>query len=277
MNDQENSQVAELIAGEVLGDLSQEERSELNRLKAFSPHEQHDALSHELEVAAASLQRAGASTKMGIPAALAESIRAAGYMAIRDLPPPASTRSDQPTVITLETTTTRREKMAWACVAALALICASMGVSLILNQGSDPNKKAVANVLETPIEKHRRLSNIASATQATWGEGKTPFENQVSGDVIWDSESQTGVMRFVDMPINNPTQQQYQLWIIDPERDDEPVDGGVFDIAQDGEVFIEIDPKLNVIRPTAFAITIEKPGGVVVSTQEQLPLLAAVQ
>jgi anti-sigma-K factor RskA len=85
-----------------------------------------------------------------------------------------------------------------------------------------------------------------------------------------------GFMRLIGMPINDPLQEQYQLWIIDPLRDDEPVDGGVFDIAESGEVIVPIQAKLHVTKPAAFAITIEKPGGVVVSTQERLPLLAVV-
>ncbi len=87
-------------------------------------------------------------------------------------------------------------------------------------------------------------------------------------------------MRFVGLPKNDPSVEQYQLWILDPERDDEPVDGGVFDSdgsGKNGEFFVLIDPKLNVVSPAAFAITIEKPGGVVVSSQERLPLIAMVQ
>ncbi|MCU0709749.1 MAG: hypothetical protein MUF23_15805 [Pirellula sp.] len=42
------------------------------------------------------------------------------------------------------------------------------------------------------------------------------------------------------------------------------------------EAIIAIHAKLRVNQPKAFAVTIEKPGGVVVSTQEQLPLLAVV-
>ena len=78
------------------------------------------------------------------------------------------------------------------------------------------------------------------------------------------------------MPVNDPGVEQYQLWIIDPRRDDEPIDGGVFDISKSGEVIVPINAKLDVISPQAFAVTIEKPGGVVVSTQERLPLLAKV-
>ena len=39
----------------------------------------------------------------------------------------------------------------------------------------------------------------------------------------------------------------------------------MFDVTKDGEVIIPIDAKLAVASPAAFAITVERPGGVVVS------------
>jgi len=66
------------------------------------------------------------------------------------------------------------------------------------------------------------------------------------------------------------------LWIIDPSRDEKPIDGGVFDITSDIESIVPINAKLAVGQPTVFAITVEKPGGVVVSDQKRLPLIAKV-
>ncbi len=43
------------------------------------------------------------------------------------------------------------------------------------------------------------------------------------------------------------------------------------------EVVVPIAAKLDVARPYMFAITIEKPGGVVVSSRKRLPLLAKVE
>ncbi len=83
-------------------------------------------------------------------------------------------------------------------------------------------------------------------------------------------------MHFHGLPKNDPGKEQYQLWIIDPTRDDEPIDGGVFDASGAADVVIPIQAKLAVGSPQAFAITIEKPGGVVVSKQDRLPLLASV-
>ena len=44
----------------------------------------------------------------------------------------------------------------------------------------------------------------------------------------------------------------------------------------DGEIVVAIDARLPVGKPTLFAITVERPGGVVVSSRERLPLLAQV-
>jgi len=99
------------------------------------------------------------------------------------------------------------------------------------------------------------------------------------GDVVWSPARQQGFMRFRGLAANDPARAQYQLWIFDAERNEaHPVDGGVFDVpAQaDGDVVVRIDPRLPVGQATAFAITVERPGGVVVSSRERLPLLAAL-
>lgn len=99
------------------------------------------------------------------------------------------------------------------------------------------------------------------------------------GDVVWSAARQQGFMRFRGLAANDPAQAQYQLWIFDAERNEaHPVDGGVFDVPAeaDGDVVVRIDPRLPVSRATAFAITVEQPGGVVVSSRERLPLLAAL-
>jgi hypothetical protein len=99
------------------------------------------------------------------------------------------------------------------------------------------------------------------------------------GDVVWSAARQEGFMRFRGLAANDPAVAQYQLWIFDAERNDAyPVDGGVFDVPPDaaGDVVVRIDPRLPVGRATAFAVTVERPGGVVVSGRERLPLLAAL-
>ena len=97
----------------------------------------------------------------------------------------------------------------------------------------------------------------------------------VRGDVVWSVRHQRGFLRLSGMPANETSRTHYQLWIVDPTRDVEPVDGGVFDVpTASGEVVIAIDAKLPVLDPRAFVITAEHRGGVVVSDGPHLIVAA---
>jgi len=128
----------------------------------------------------------------------------------------------------------------------------------------------------------RRSELVASATDLVripWSATPDPLADGVSGDVVWSRERQEGYMRFRNLAANNPARNQYQLWIFDSSRADwelEPVDGGVFDVGPGEEVIVPIDPKLAVRDAAMFAVTLEAPGGVVVSKRERLVLTAAL-
>ena len=82
-------------------------------------------------------------------------------------------------------------------------------------------------------------------------------------------------MSLANLPVNDPSKNQYQLWIVDHERDELPVDGGVFDIPKGSDTaIIPIRNALQISKPTAFVITLEQPGGVVKSKQEVVVALA---
>ena len=101
-------------------------------------------------------------------------------------------------------------------------------------------------------------------------------ENAASGSVVWSDSKQEGYMEFVGMPHNDPQVKQYQLWIFDTDTDEKhPVDGGVFDIDASGKGVIPINPHNPVNKAVLFAVTLEKPGGVVVSERESIQVLAA--
>ncbi len=103
-----------------------------------------------------------------------------------------------------------------------------------------------------------------------------PSARGASGDVVWDPVSQRGYLRLKGLDPNDAKRSQYQLWIFDAERDDRyPVDGGVFDIPKGrAEVVIPIVARLRVAKPALFAVTVERPGGVVVSGRERIAVLA---
>jgi len=110
------------------------------------------------------------------------------------------------------------------------------------------------------------LRDAADVVRMPWTALVAPTYSEVAGDVVWSNTRQAGFMRFAGLPANDPAKRQYQLWIVDPTRDKHPIDGGVFDVPPDrSEVIIPIDAKLPVNEAKVFAITLEQPGGVVVS------------
>ncbi len=141
----------------------------------------------------------------------------------------------------------------WAAAACLL-------IALVVNQS------AVVNDIAPDKARAELLAQYPETRQVNWSPPEDSRFANVSGDVVWNDDLQQGYMVFRGMPANDPTVAQYQLWLVDPTRDANPVDGGVFDIPVGAaEVVIPIDAKLAVNNPAAFAITLEQPGGVVVS------------
>jgi hypothetical protein len=86
-----------------------------------------------------------------------------------------------------------------------------------------------------------------------------------------------GFLRLRDLPLNDPRRAQYQVWIFDKNQDERyPIDGGVFDVDRSGDVVIPIRAAIRVSDPTMFAITVEKPGGVVVSRRDPIVLVGKI-
>lgn len=158
----------------------------------------------------------------------------------------------------------RRWNWGWATAAALALVL--VATNLLDRDAAPTLEEARAELLADP----------GGTVRLPWAAPEDPQYAQVRGDVVWNDELQQGYMLLTGMPVNDPARSQYQLWVVDPERDGNPVDGGVFDIpAGASTVVIPIDVKLAVNDPVAFAITREQPGGVVVSKGPLLVVASA--
>ena len=129
----------------------------------------------------------------------------------------------------------------------------------------------------SPADERALLLAKSDSLKITFGATKDPAAAGVKGDVVWDPVTQRGFMHFVGLAPNDPALRQYQLWIFDGGRDKRyPVDGGVFDVPSDAtEVIIPIHAALPVLSAKAFAVTVEKPGGVVVSGREHVVALGA--
>lgn len=129
----------------------------------------------------------------------------------------------------------------------------------------------------TPSQARSKLMTEATdLVRTTWGETGDQAGKGETGEVVWSNARQEGYMTFRAVASNDPKALQYQLWIFDAERDERyPVDGGVFDVdTSKGEVTIPISAKVAVGKPTLFAVTAEKPGGVVVSKRERIVVAA---
>jgi hypothetical protein len=127
----------------------------------------------------------------------------------------------------------------------------------------------------TAAEERAALLAKTDSLKIPLGATKDPAAAGVTGDVVWDPVAQRGFLHFAGLAPNDPAMHQYQIWIFDAGRDKRyPVDGGVFDVpANASEVVIPIRASLMVRKPAAFAVTLEKPGGVVVSGREHVVAL----
>ncbi len=207
-------------------------------------------------------------------------------------PPPASlssimgvaevSRTDAP-VISIQTAKKRsRAPMVIAYFAAAAGIALGVG-AFLWAQNQEPKivtkeVKVIETVAQLPPSAARKelLASGGDVKTLSWTATADAAAKGAGGDVVWSASKQEGYMRFTGLTANDPTKLQYQLWIFDKDRDDKyPVDGGVFDVGPDGEVVIKISPKLRVNEPVLFAVTVELPGGVVVSKRERIVVTAA--
>lgn len=252
------SRFDDLSAGCALGDLSLEESIELDALcrqLGLAPDADFDLLAANLEI--------GAVIASGetMPASLSARLHQWADQSHRT---PASNivHPDVPTW------SKRLSHPAAGWVAAAAAIIILLGLPRSTNI-------APPAITLTPPQAESRLRVEANDLIERSFAGLGDFA-AAGGKVIWSDARQEGYMILSGVPVNDPKQAQYQLWIVDPSRDaDSPVDGGVFDVPTDGSpVVVPISAKLAIHQPQAFVITLEQPGGVVKSKQEKVVALA---
>jgi RNA polymerase sigma factor (sigma-70 family) len=127
----------------------------------------------------------------------------------------------------------------------------------------------------SPVERMQALVQAGlELVRAEWAPGPDDLGQGITGEVVWSPARQEGYLRLRALAPNDPRSTQYQLWIFDSRRSEPPVDGGLFDVSDAGEVVIPIDARLSVAQPVLFAITAEPAGGVVVSSRERVVALA---
>ena len=133
----------------------------------------------------------------------------------------------------------------WTLAACLALACAYLVAE------SSGLRKRITRLEERDILARLQIASLTSKLASA------PSANAV---VVWDERKQRGILKITQLP-PNADDHDYQLWLVDP-RYQNPVDGGVFHVANDGTQSIGFHPNTPVREAKAFAISLERKGGV---------------
>lgn len=169
----------------------------------------------------------------------------------------------------------------WSGWAVAAAACVVLAFVFWNNSTTKPIETAkielppAPKVLTVAEQREQLLREDANAVKLDLGEPDPKKAKGITGDVVWSNSQQKGFMRVKGLPTNDISKDTYQMWIKDANQNN-PIDAGIFDVNQDGEILIPLNAKLKVVKPQLFAVTQEKAGGVVVSKLDKLMVAAKV-
>ena len=180
----------------------------------------------------------------------------------------------------------RRISSAWLgwMAAAACLAFAALGWIQIF-----ANRQNALTPAPSLVSLRDKLSQTPDSRRLTWKDWDNPEIKGVTGEVVWNEREQRGYMTFRGLPANDPTKEQFQLWIVDARGLAQRVSGGIFNSnglnsgwqgevrteEAGGELIVEISPRIHVGEPALFAVTIEGPGGTWVSDMKRRVVAAS--
>jgi anti-sigma-K factor RskA len=254
--------------------LDREEQRQLDKLIAASGI--HD---ESFELAAAAISMIDLKTNEPLPAHLQAKILAdAGR--ILDAPPqqqqPVRQIAPDPKPSFWNWNWTA--SLGWAAAAAA---CIALAINIWMTRIQPPPQAKIPEQVEqlTPGQMRQKMIDAGGdMIRAKWTVGTDKDVKEIAGDIVWSDAKQAGYMTFHGLPANDAGKQTYQLWIFDETQDPKtPIDGGTFDMSDNGDVVIPVSAKLKASKPKMFAVTVERPGGVVVSKREKIAAIAKVE
>jgi len=116
-------------------------------------------------------------------------------------------------------------------------------------------ERAIAD-LANRLRRQEDLSRLKINALASLA-GNSPEARAIA---VWDPDRETGLLSVEKLPAL-ASDQDYQLWIIDPAYKD-PVNGGVFTVTDDGRAVLTFRPDQPVKAVAKFAVSLERKGGV---------------
>ncbi len=279
MNELEKEKMLDLLILKATGEITKEESETLEKLEDTFP-EFKDDISFELATAAISLIDLKIEEEM--PAHLQARIFADAENHFgsaekqNDGGANGETEEFQKTFAFDKPKSSIWQSLGWL-VAGLACIALAVNLWVTYNRPKEIVQNPPPQLTPTPTpnlaEQRQQLIASGNAAQKSWSDFDPKKPLNVEGDVVWSNTAQKGFMRFKNLPVNDKTKETYQVWIFD-ETQKNPVSAGVFDANEAGEIIIPMNAAIKVSKPTMVGITVEKPGGVMVSGLEKVMAVA---
>jgi anti-sigma-K factor RskA len=133
----------------------------------------------------------------------------------------------------------------WAIAAALAVFCGLLALDRARLERQLAETRAVDPLMQTSFY------TLAPAA---------PAPAEAKATVAWQPGRQSGVIRISNLPAPEPGK-DYQLWAVDAEHKD-PISAGVVRVDKNGVAQIRFKPVEKAEHVKAFAISLEREGGV---------------
>ncbi len=143
------------------------------------------------------------------------------------------------------TVTRTASRIPWAIAAAIAFLCGLLAIDRAR--------------LERELTELRTADPLSGTTVIALA--TTPAARADSkGSIAWEPDRQTGIIRVSNMPPPDPGK-DYQLWVVDAEHPD-PISAGLLLVNKQGVAEVHFRPVVPANRVKAFAISVEREGGV---------------
>lgn len=259
----------------VLGDLSSEEKREVEEMAV-----QHPEIRSELEAIESALEA------YALANAIQPSARARGKVLGSLVTAQSSDSSNEPVIVPLQPVarSTNFYKYAFAASVALLVISGVMLVNLN-NQLNESNTQLIAlqtanqqfsnrvNFMDQELQDSRKFLEIYQKPEQykLVSLKGTPNAPQASMTVAFNPDKQEVMIDLSSLKMpSNDEQHQYQLWAL---VDGKPVDLGVFDSTTE---VTGMKIMKSVKGPQTFAVTLEPKGGSAGPTMEQMMVLGDI-
>jgi anti-sigma-K factor RskA len=256
-------EILELLSDKALGELSEAKLAEFRELVKDCPD--LEKIVESFELAAAAINLAHIETVEPLPSHLQKKLLETAEQYFPKTQKPKVEEQKQQ-ILTFKPEKPQSRIFAWLGWGVAAVACILLAINIWFTR-SNTNKQLSLD------EQRQMILQMPDAIKLQW---KDPKTKETLGDLVWSNSAQKGFARFYKLPVNEPSKETYQLWVID-ENQKSPTDAGLFNVTAQQEVVLPIDTRIKVDKPKMFAVTLEKAGGVVIPSLEKIMAVAEIE